>query len=297
MKNENLNPEAYIAVGKNRQKVYGNNIVYLSDKQEFEFEFFNPTTNSIKATISINGKPISSRGLVLRPGQRGWIERYIDENRKFLFETYFVDGNSSAVKKAIESNGDIEIKFYKEKVTSSYQNNWTTFNQDLKDYLGKNLPNQGTASLDWFPPTPDSFKIGGTNHCYYSTNPNLGNYQDSSDFKTRSFSKAKELTKDLETGRIEKGTTSNQHFNSVDMDFEFLAFHTVSYKLLPVSQKPLQIKDCKLKCTNCGANLKSSWRVCPICAKPIDEESKCSSCGTKVEPDWNFCPKCNFKLK
>lgn len=36
-------PEAYIAIGKNRQKVYANNAVYLANKQEFQFEFFNPT--------------------------------------------------------------------------------------------------------------------------------------------------------------------------------------------------------------------------------------------------------------
>ena len=115
MKTKTSSPEAYIATGKNRQKIYGENTVYLSDKQEFELEFFNPTQDNVMAKITINGKLISSRGLILRPGVRGFIERYIDENRKFLFETYVVDGNSKAVQKAIENNGDIKIEFFKEK--------------------------------------------------------------------------------------------------------------------------------------------------------------------------------------
>ena len=34
--------------------------------------------------------------------------------RKFLFETYEVDGSSESVQKAIENNGNLKVKFYDE---------------------------------------------------------------------------------------------------------------------------------------------------------------------------------------
>ena len=102
-------PTVYVTKGRQRVKQYDNYIVYLKNGDEFEIEFFNPTINKVLAKINLNGKSLGS-GIVLRPGERVFLERYIDEAKKFLFETYEVDGNDSNVKEAIKMNG-IRYKF------------------------------------------------------------------------------------------------------------------------------------------------------------------------------------------
>src|ERR1017187_6553758 len=106
------NGEAYISTQRNRIKAYGST-VYLKDKQEFQIELFNPSNLTKAAEIHINGKLISSAKIVIKPGQRIYLERFIDEPKKFLFETYEVD-NEGIARAAILHNGDIEVKFYDE---------------------------------------------------------------------------------------------------------------------------------------------------------------------------------------
>ena len=110
-------PQANIAINKSRIKLYGKTsktpTYYLKKGQEFEIELFNPTKDTIMAKISLNGKPIAQGGLVLKPGVRVFLDRYIDVARKFKFDTYEV-GNTAAVKKAIEDNGDFKVEFFRE---------------------------------------------------------------------------------------------------------------------------------------------------------------------------------------
>jgi len=54
----------------------------LNDGDEFEIELFNPKTNPVLAKISINGKRISERGIILNPGQRVFLERFLDSPEK-----------------------------------------------------------------------------------------------------------------------------------------------------------------------------------------------------------------------
>ena len=82
-------PVAYVTKGRQRVKQFsghGNGSVYLRNGDEFELELFNPTTSKVLAKISLNGKSLGS-GIVLRPGERVFLERYFDEAKKFLFET------------------------------------------------------------------------------------------------------------------------------------------------------------------------------------------------------------------
>ena len=119
-------PAAHLAVNKSRLKVYKNvgpmPTYYLQKGQEFQIELFNPTQDVVLAKISLNGKAISQGGLVLNPGQRVFLDRYIDVAKKFLFDTYEVSGQSEEVKKAIENNGDIKVEFYRERQPISYGN-------------------------------------------------------------------------------------------------------------------------------------------------------------------------------
>ena len=79
-------PEAFITKGKQREKQF-NGTVYLKDGDNFEIELFNPKSTKVLAKISLDGKRISTAGIVLRPGERVFLERYIDSNNKFLFST------------------------------------------------------------------------------------------------------------------------------------------------------------------------------------------------------------------
>ena len=108
-------PTANIAVNKSRLKVYKNTgdmpTYYLQKGQEFQIELFNPTTDVILAKIILNGNPISQGGLVLNPGQRVFLDRYLDVAKKFLFDTYEVS-NTEEVKKAIEKSRELLCFFY-----------------------------------------------------------------------------------------------------------------------------------------------------------------------------------------
>ena len=98
-------PSAMITSGHNELKVYQGNIVYLNDGDNFELRFFNPLKEKIGVEINFNGIKKGDGYLVLNPGQDITLDRFLDEQRKMLFETYTVDGKNKAAIEAIEENG------------------------------------------------------------------------------------------------------------------------------------------------------------------------------------------------
>ena len=80
-------------------------------------EIFNPLTDCVLADIKLNGNTISQSGLVIRPGERFYLDCFVDDNKKFVFSTYEVEDNQST-KIAISKNGMLEVFFYKESVVS-----------------------------------------------------------------------------------------------------------------------------------------------------------------------------------
>ena len=76
----------------------------------------------------------------------------------------------------------------------------------------------------------------------------------------------------METGTIEKGSTSDQKFTYTDMEFETVSSYNVLWKILPVSEQVHTSKTInKIYCTECGGRIrKTSFKFCP-------------QCGTKVE--------------
>lgn len=287
-------PTAHIAVNKSRIKLYDKSgempTYYLQKGQEFQIELFNPTSDVILAKIHLNGKAISQGGLILNPGQRVFLDRYLDVAQKFLFDTYEVT-NTSEVKKAIEDNGDIKIEFYKEQqyfsnpiinrpiwISQPYGTfTYTSNSGNLGSYNSgtdvKNLINCNSTGISGNLTTSNSSTS-------YSTN-SLGNVASycadistslSLDDKVKSIQPpVKRSKKTIETGRVEKGSHSNQEFEYVSKDFQYFPFHTVEYKLLPVSQKVNTLADVNVKryCTNCGHKLGKTDKFC-------------SSCGTKA---------------
>ena len=112
---------AKMAINKSLLKEYSNSeysrIVYMNDNSEFQIQIFNPYTYTIGINITIDNKSLGNM-LVVKPGERIWLERYLNDAKKFLFSTYEVNGNSREVKEAIVKNGEIKLEFFKEKYGS-----------------------------------------------------------------------------------------------------------------------------------------------------------------------------------
>ena len=118
---EQKQPTARIAVKKNVLKLYSVNkqeVNYLPKDAEFEIELYNPLQETILAKISLNNKEISNGGIILRPGQRIFLERYLNEDRKFKFDVYSVEDTEES-RLAISNNGLVSISFYKEEIIIS----------------------------------------------------------------------------------------------------------------------------------------------------------------------------------
>jgi len=76
-----LKPTAHITVNKSRLKAYGST-VYLQDGSNFEVELYNPSNQTHLAKIKINGSYISQAGIIIKPGERVFLERFIDIQNK-----------------------------------------------------------------------------------------------------------------------------------------------------------------------------------------------------------------------
>ena len=272
-------PTAGIAVNKSRLKVYSKGLEmptsYLQNGQEFQIEIFNPTTSVVLAKISLNNTLISQGGLILNPGQRVFLERYIDVPKKFLFDTYEV-ANTDEVKKAIEANGDVKIEFFREYVPITYNpvittlgGSWGSVPTYVYNNTTKSVDNNDVKSF--YSDITSTTYNAGVNSTYTASLDSLGfmdmsrNLADEAPIKKQM--RSRKLSKSIETGRVEKGSHSNQAFKTVNKSFEVWAFHTIEYKLLPVSQKINTLEDINVKvyCTNCGAKLGKTDRFCSQC--------------------------------
>jgi hypothetical protein len=266
-------PSAWVVNSKDRgRKSIKKGKVYLQDKEEFVIELFNPLQDCVLADIKLNGKSISQTGLVLNPGQRFYLDCFIDDKKKFIFNTYEVE-DTTEVANAIAKNGLLEVFFYKESVVTL--NNWS--NRLSKIVIEKHYP-----AYPWYPwgtTNPytvyygngittancnttigsgsittttvntgnvycstgaiDLTNLKSTNNAYFSST--IDSIPISSNFTQTSFSSEKSLS--IETGRVEKGSKSKQKFESVDMDFDNYYIASTIVQLLPDSRKPVETKD------------------------------------------------------
>jgi hypothetical protein len=243
---------AQITKKKNRLRVYptskDKNQVYLNDGDEFEIELFNPKTNPVLAKISINGKRISERGIILNPGQRVFLERFLDSPDKLKFSTYKVN-NSQEVKEAIENNGLVKIDFHDEYSPSIYSGSTITYTTpnawpNTGTFYNHNLT--GSSSIT-------------TNNVF---NTGAGTY-------TSSVGGSLDLTNkrstSIETGRVEHGSKSDQDFQNGQGNFNSYPFNVVEYQILPITQKNIEAKEIRSYCTECGTRNKQDWKFCPTC--------------------------------
>ena len=138
-------PSAWVVNSKDRgRKSIKKGKVYLQDKEEFVIELFNPLQDCVLADIKLNGKSISQTGLVLNPGQRFYLDCFIDDKKKFIFNTYEVE-DTTEVANAIAKNGLLEVFFYKESVVTL--ENWNNkFNRIL---TGRTYPYWVYPTYPW----------------------------------------------------------------------------------------------------------------------------------------------------
>lgn len=246
-------PQSFITRGKQRLKQHVDT-VYLNNGDEFEIELFNPTLNKVLAQIELNGKSIGS-GIVLRPGERVFLERYLDEAKKFLFETYVVNGKNEDVLNAIQNNGDITVKFYDENVISQ-----SPINQWLS------TSNFGTHSGGYVYPTTtigDNYLYSTSITCSDNMNMSFTSSSILSDDSTKSLKSTK---RQIETGRVEKGSDSNQSFSYDNTKFKTYPSWTNWWKIKPQSTKPMVREDLVVYCTECGSKRKKdNHKFCPHC--------------------------------
>jgi hypothetical protein len=237
-----LQPEAFITVKKNRLKLYEDKNHYLKNKSNFEIELFNPTSYKVLAKIWINDKLMSAAGIVVMPGQRVYLERFLDEPKKFQFNTYEVD-DVKETEKAREKNGLVKVSFFGE--ITSRSNTW-----------------YGTAG-------GNTLLLGNTGT---STITTTGTYTGNVSFTSGVISTSNSAynVKSVETGRVAEGGKSNQEFSTTSGNFSDWAWNTYEFHLLPESLKAIEASDIRNYCGECGVRIrKSSWKFCPNCGEAL----------------------------
>lgn len=245
MNNLSLNermPSVHITKNRQRVKQFDKK-VYLSNNDEFEIELFNPTSSKITAGITVNGESIGN-DLILRPGERVFLERFTnDNNRKFIFKTYEINGNDPEAVKAIEANGYVSVNFYKERIR---------LQQPKK--LFRNI-NVEYFDASFNPMVDPNFKYTYEINTTCLDNPFVGFCCDAAPYSAKT------------TGRIEHGSASSQNFEiDTTSEFDYFSFHSDSWQILPKETQPILANDIVLYCGACGTKRKkSTFKFCPNC--------------------------------
>ena len=258
---------AKIAISKNLIKEYKSSnserTVYLDDGTEFQIYLKNPYQTHLGIKIYVNNQIIGNNMLVLRPGQSFWLDRFLNDNKKFLFSIYDVE-NTQEMRYAINNNGKVKIEFYHEKEDTPYFTtaplkttfDWTNYNITYSSAISSNAPiNTYCCS------TGDIGNLSAN----AATNSKLRSMSYST-----SVSTAKTDDSYLETGRVEKGGVSRQEFEYCDINFDYYAFKTENILILPLSRKQIHAEETRRR--------------------------YCSQCGKKVNPKDKFCSNCGAKL-
>jgi hypothetical protein len=265
-------PGAWIVSPKDRgRKSIKSGKVFLNDGDEFEIELFNPLTVSVLSDIKLNGQSISKTGLVIKPGQRVYLDCFVDDKKKFVFKTYEVE-ETVEVSDAIKNNGLLEVYFYKEEVVTI--NNWQNkfhkviierypvyypyYPYPYQPYIWYGNTGGTTGGIIYNNTTGRtttngsvSLGITTTTNAYYSGNPST--YTTGVDLSNLNGGGSLNLTNcsnSIETGRVEKGGKSKQKFEEVDMNFENYYISSTIIQLLPESRKPATASDISKKYKN-----------------------------------------------
>lgn len=308
-------PTAGLCIHKSRLKVYNKESVptyYLHKGQEFSIELFNPTSDTILAKIQLNGKYISQGGLVLRPGERVFLERYLDVARKFMFDTYEVS-NTSEIKNAIKDNGDFRVEFYREQrplyipqpvyvpqVITTYPLNpfyydvYTTcggggtsarsnmnissqtYNSNSNQFMGGNACYTNTNSTGTFNINASS---GTLNLCRSNaSNVTLDSAQNNETYKSTlsDYTKSPKLRHKKEEKTIETGRVESGDYSNQRIETVSKSFEYLPFYTLEYKLLPMSQKMNTID--------------------DINVKRYCVNCSSKLKPEWKFCPTCSARL-
>lgn len=273
-----------LAVNKSILKEYqtakSDRTVYLKNGTEFQLQIFNPMPFNICADIYINDEKIPN-SLVIKPGQRVWLERYLDRAKKFLYETYEVENGNAAVEAAIKNNGLIQVKFYKEDINkNSYKDTLTTTVSSNIDFSWHNFDDcqvfrsasvssgnvndyNATYTSDV---TAKAFSQPTVSTVLYSSLDMINEPLLSASCDCAATTINYDVRNTKETGRIQEGSKSNQLLHNCDMEFLSWSFRTETIQILPESEKPYTTSDLqKIYCPECGRKLNPKHKFCPYC--------------------------------
>ena len=235
-KQQNSKVQAYVSVNKNRLKIYEDNKYYLSNNTNFEIELVNNDDKKYLVEIYLNEHSIGS--IVIGANSHNYLERYIDDNRKFQFNTFEID-NVEETEEARERNGSIQIYFYPQitsypKVSFCYS---SFTNGPFTNNLFINSPLTNTP----------------VDTCYSSSSTNtIDTYSSNT----------------IETGRINEGENSNQTFTYSSNSFKDKSVYSLDYQILPISLKPYE--GIKTYCSECGTKIRhQNWKYCTNCGTKL----------------------------
>lgn len=256
------NPTVRVAVNGNILKHYKSE-VYLQDGAEFQLEINNPTKERLRAELSVNGKK-ESTALILRPGERIFLKRFLDADNKFIFSEYTIPGENSH---AIAWNGVINVVFSKEAV---YQPQHIGGWRIDGPYMGRYNPPPSTVS-------PFIYAVNTTGGYVKSLNTDLaindnivatGGIIEARNGNIGTLNLTNSVAPEIKTGIVEKGEQSGQEFNEIHDNIRWTFFSSDTVTILPLSRKPPEVQ-VRQYCPFCGAKVKSEWKFCPSCGKSI----------------------------
>ena len=265
----NSAPQAKIAVSKSLLKEYtqrdgSSRVVYMDNGTEFQIQLFNPKTTEIACRVYINDEQMYN-DIVLRPGERLWLERFLDRPQKFLFETYTVDGNDSSVQRAIRDNGTIRVRFYDRRIRQKQDglileksSNFNNYNISYPSFDSRTTKT-GTWEITCSDANVSSFSTLGIQDASFATGERgISCY-------SVQIPEVKQ-----ETGRVTECSHSQQTFDTVNMDFESWSYSEEIIKILPTSQKPVHKEDLQKRyCPECGRKVVEKYKFCPFCGTKL----------------------------
>lgn len=263
---------AKIAISKNLVKEYKSKdcdrTVFLNNGTEFQIYLKNPYQCHLGIKIYVNDKSIGSM-FVLKPGQSYWLDRFLDRDDKFLFSTYDVE-NTAEMQYATSKNGKVRIEFYREK------------EQNLQTFLS--VLNDSDTVIKHINHYSDTITTSGWSGGTYTYNATPVNHQKVSCSNANTITTSSQnndifsfdlcdtrLNDTVETGRVERGSKSDQKFRECDIEFNYWSDSIENILILPNSRKQVRSEDVRRK--------------------------YCSQCGKKVSPKDKFCSNCGAKLK
>ena len=307
--------KASIAINKSICKEFttsqSNRTVYLDNGQEFQIQLFNPFTFTIGVDISMNGEMLS-KTLIIKPGQRIWLERYFENNRKFKFETYTVDNNDSVVEAAIAKNGNIKLEFYKEvRVKSDLTFTSHVFSTATHDsWNSKNTYQDVYKNPDIFLDTFDLYKdYNSTTTAKSVTIPFASNCttECSANFVSTSFGSLNGTitTSDNITPITSVLYNAETPINSID------CAATTCYSMPERKEKETgrigegsistqKFTDMDIKLSDLPFSVEEI-KILPMSEKPYTasdlQKIYCCECGRKLNTKYKFCPYCGTKIE